>query len=494
MYVWINIEKPEDYDALLNVGPSSDLNFAAVYELKEVARKLKTTLRPRVRKLLIELSYVDKDYRSTFYHFYAKKGRQYRGNSVRIHLFGATVSFDADHLILSRPGHDNPSDDYFGFITLRPTYKFTVGRSVVRPDAIEGAAGLALMSSYRVHVLGHELLAVGFPWMEQHSDIAVCAHVACWSILRHYANQVRKYREFLTHDITRLAQAFDPGGLLPSLGLYVEHAERIFSEAGTYPLVISMPKDPTKQERKDFHRQLFAYLDSGFPLYVVIKDDPADHAVAAIGYRSNNSAVIPQTGIAYAADMIEALILSDDNHMPYRDLRWKTFPGQSYRLDDVIAFIAPLPDKVFLPAEHVENLVPYILNDLPLDELPDQDDLVLRYFVTTAALIHKQMREAPSQFDPELINEIMQLPMAQYVWVMEFARKKDWPNSHISGRAIIDATAGVYEEDALWAIYDRKTALLFDRRGGGDPKTLSLNTPASAPYAKMIPNLDPIRV
>ena len=44
--------------------------------------------------MLVEHGYVDKDYRSTFYNFYAKKGRQYRPDCIRLHFFDSTVSYD----------------------------------------------------------------------------------------------------------------------------------------------------------------------------------------------------------------------------------------------------------------------------------------------------------------------------------------------------------------------------------------------------------------
>jgi len=68
--------------------------------------------------------------------------------------------------------------------------------------------------------------------MDQHRDISVCAHAACWSLLRHYSERYNSYREFLTHDITLMAQEFNPGGLVPSKGLEISHAERVFQSAG----------------------------------------------------------------------------------------------------------------------------------------------------------------------------------------------------------------------------------------------------------------------
>src|SRR5205823_3396782 len=84
--------------------------------------------------------YIDKDYRSTFYNFYVKKGQQYRGDCVRLHFFDQTVSFDSDKLALSCP--DNRlNDHYFGYMVLRPTGIATIGRTVLSPDIrpFEGA-------------------------------------------------------------------------------------------------------------------------------------------------------------------------------------------------------------------------------------------------------------------------------------------------------------------------------------------------------------------
>ena len=53
-----------------------------------------------MKGVLIERNYVDKDYRSTYYNFYAKKGQWYRPDCVRLHFFDETVAFDSDALKL----------------------------------------------------------------------------------------------------------------------------------------------------------------------------------------------------------------------------------------------------------------------------------------------------------------------------------------------------------------------------------------------------------
>src|SRR5258708_13461629 len=120
-------------------------------------------------------------------------------------------------------------------MVLRPNGIGTIGRSVLSPDVRSGAARYIIAASHKVHVLGYKLFVQGFPSMDQHIDISVCAHAACWSVLRHYSEKYNIYREFLTHDITLMAHQFDPGGLIPSKGLEASPAERVFQEAGPFP-------------------------------------------------------------------------------------------------------------------------------------------------------------------------------------------------------------------------------------------------------------------
>ena len=54
--------------------------------LKSVAKKLTVGLSDAIKGILIERNYIDKDYRSTYYNFYAKKAQRYRPDCVRLHF------------------------------------------------------------------------------------------------------------------------------------------------------------------------------------------------------------------------------------------------------------------------------------------------------------------------------------------------------------------------------------------------------------------------
>ena len=255
-----------------------------VFQPKTIAKRLNAEVTQAVEFVLVEHGYVDKDYRSTFYGFYSKKGRSYRRDCVRLHFFDGSVKYDESRTNI-RCHDDRPGDHYFGYIVLRPTMTATLGRSVLAPGIRVAAKGRAIQSEHRVNVLWHTLTVWGFPSMAQPADIAVCAHVSCWTILRYYSERFPQCREYLLHDMAQLASAFDPGGLIPSMGLSVWEAERVFQAAGCFPLVVAKRRkrdeDEDPVEDHGFFEQLLAYLESGFPLFVEIRS--RQHAVVAVG-------------------------------------------------------------------------------------------------------------------------------------------------------------------------------------------------------------------
>ena len=79
MYAWIPLNTSADLSKLIDYIPSE-------YNPKEVTKRLEEGISNAVKAVLIEYNYVDKDYRSTYYHFYAKKGQRYNLDCVRLHL------------------------------------------------------------------------------------------------------------------------------------------------------------------------------------------------------------------------------------------------------------------------------------------------------------------------------------------------------------------------------------------------------------------------
>ena len=482
-YDWIDLTEPPGYERLVEL---LDSEFAP----QTIARLLSAQVTSAAEGVLVEHGYVDKDYRSTYYGFYAKKGRQYRLDCVRLHFFEGVVSYDKQRTdIVCDDGR--PEDHYFGYIVLRPTIVATLGRSVLSPNIRVDARGTAIQSVHHVNVLGHRLPIWGFPSMAQHVDIAVCAHVSCWAVLRYYSETFPRHKEFLIHDITQLVAPFDPGGLVPSLGFNVLGAERVFQAAGCYPLLVGRPDTNSGSA---FHSQLLAYLESGFPLFVAMNSQK--HAVVVVGYSWRTSAV-SVTSSSHVWCQVDALLVIDDNTLPYRTVPVDSdTPGaelELYTADSFDAFIVALPDKIYYPADAVDKLSRRIGQWLTSLN-GDQERLKLRrYFITTVAELRKHARENRSYLGENLVGLIMRLNATQFVWIVEYSSHEQWENGHVSARAIVDATASPRDPVPMWLLHDQCTALVFDRSSAkGTIATIPLNRGASVPLPRIDLNLRPV--
>jgi hypothetical protein len=482
----LGIAAPDDFDRLATM---LDLDFAP----SEVATTLKSAISPGVKGVLVESGYVDKDYRSTYYNFYAKKGRAYRSDCVRLHFFDECVTYD-DGIAALDCSDTRPQDHYFGYIVLRPTLVATIGRSILSPDIRNGAHGMVIQSKHKVHLLGYKLSVWGFPSMAQHTDIAVCAHVSCWAILRHYSETFPQHRELLIHDITKLAQQFDPGGITPSLGLNVLHAERVFQAAGSYPLVVKRQQHSDANRQKDndnhFMGQLLAYMESGFPLFIELAQK--GHAIVAVGHSwSNLPAAVPLPS-SLSAGQLGTLVAVDDNHLPYTCV--DSLAAGGYCFSDISGFIVPLPDKIYYPADAVEKQSHAFHGLLSaVMPVPTQSELVRRYFVTTLSALRRYAREKESQLGGVLVGAIMRLRTSQFIWVVEYASVDQWNLGHVSARAILDATASPYDPTPVWFVHDENKAIFFDRNTATPAANfVELKRPPQTPLGRMEQNLRPV--
>ena len=442
--------------------------------------------------MLVEHGYVDKDYRSTFYNFYAKKGRQYRTDCVRLHFFDESVQYDDARTEIACTDN-RPQDHYFGYIVLRPTIVATLGRSVLSPYIRLGARGRAIQSVHNVNLLGHQLHVWGFPSMAQHVDIAVCAHVSCWAILRYYSETFPQHREYLVHDITQLVAPFDPGGLVPSLGFNVQGAERVFQAAGCFPVLVGKRNSSSDEA---FYSQLLSYLESGFPLFVAMNSEK--HAIVIVGHSWRQSQALPGGSSSHAWAQVETLLAVDDNLLPYSTvplhLTGTTAGSPSYTADSFDAFIVALPDKIYYPADAIEALSKRVEGVLAGNRGPEQEPLQLRrYFITTVSRLREHAREHSSQLGDTLVGLMMRLETAQFVWVVEFCSVAQWQRGRVTARAIVDATASPRDPVPIWVLHDEEVAHVFDR-SSAEMKTTSIHLDRTGlgPLPRIELNLRPV--
>jgi hypothetical protein len=134
---------------------------------------------------------------------------------------------------------------------------------------------------------------------------------------------------------------------------------------------------------------------------------------------------------------------------------------------------------VFYPADAVDRLAPALFKLGAIVGMPPQDETIIRYFITTGSALRRFVRDRESEYDPKLLETIMTLPLAQFVWVVEFATEAQWATGQIAARAIVDATASLREVMPLWLFHSRSHALVFER------KTINLDLKAGMQVSKL---------
>lgn len=468
MYQWLEVQEAEDYAQLsILIDPHE-------YGVSEVAGWLQENVGTLVGGVLVEYPYIDKDYRSTFYHYYSKKGAIYSPHCVRLHFFKESWSLETTPVALISSKRDGKVNDdavaegYLGYMVLRPTRIQTIGRSLLSPGMIQGCKGKLIEHRHKCHVMGYRVHVTGFPFMQQHSDIAVCAHTACWTILRHYSERYSAYPEVLVHDVSLTGREFEPGGLLPSLGITARDAERIFAASGTYPLLVhgegpARESDQDKDSDIRFFDEMLAYLESGFPLFGV--QSGRGHAVAIVGFRSSQHVQsVAAKNKRRAWDYVSHLLVVDDNHQPYVAIE-RVGRGEPYFVDEFDGFIVPLPEKIFLPAKPVLDFATELLRQPPeqFERHAGRADLITRCFVTTTASWHRFLRQQAGQLPSEFVSAALELAMPQFIWVVEVATEVQRNNGEITARMILDATAGAHDFFPAFLVHDDKGALWLDR-------------------------------
>lgn len=426
-----------------------------VFAPNDVAKVLSKSLSVKVRGILIEYPYVDKDYRSTYYNFYAKKGLAYDSFCARLHFFRDAVHL-SDELKLE-PCDENDRSFYLGFMVLRPTEYNTIGRTAISPNCMNGFTGYVMLTRHITHLLGYRFEVQAFPFMMQHADISVCAHVACWSILRYYSERFRRYAEFLTYDITRMATPDSPGGLIPSRGLVASQAVEIFSKGGCYPDIYS--KDPHSPQ--SFYRALYAYIESGFPVFAAMSK--RHHAITIIGH--GDIKIIPTVfrgGIHYSWDMINSLVVADDNYFPYKTITNTSTP---YSINDIDAFIVPLPEKIYYSAEDVMAFTEEVMSvgSIGILDLTFIEEPIVRCFLTTSSSFKGYVRKNIFAMPSDLYVPALELPLPQFIWVVEISTTAERPNSTCSARLVLDATASKFETYPFFFAHNLHEVLIYDR-------------------------------
>jgi hypothetical protein len=446
------------YFSLLNIDSDSDwtslISLCSDYLLDEDLERLKSVLENTCKSIYIEYNYIDIDYRDTYSNFYSKKFASYPDRTIRLLFFSSIIPAEQVYNI------DTFKDSFLGYSVIRPTRISSLGRTILDPRYCSCTKGHISITPYKVHFLGFELSVRGFPFIRQDSDVTVCAHAACWMCFRYFSERYSTYKEAYPFQISQMTSDFGQGRLVPSSGLTISQISEMFSREGFYPKVYDLVgSDPSL-----FYRCLYYYIESGLPPVVGLPE----HAVVAVGHYSDYLKHICP-GLISSFHYTEGIIVNDDNLTPYRaipiDPSASPDFGTNYHLGQVDSFVVPLYEKMFLLAEHAEELITtYLRHDKigigKYDPAISIDQMVYRLFLTSSKSYKAKSRNRISN-GLGLLYSI--LPMPRFIWVAELSTHDQYRNRKIIGEMILDATASHKDRFAFMALHYPSALILNNR-------------------------------
>ncbi|MGD9161051.1 MAG: papain-like cysteine protease family protein [Desulfobacteraceae bacterium] len=354
-------------------------------------------------------------------------------------------------------------------------------------------SGHICTSEYPVHILGAELVAKGFPYMSQDTDVTVCAHAACWMIFRYFSQRYSRYAEKWPYEVSQLTKDVSTGRLVPSKGLTAYQDTEMFSNFGFTPEIYIRQHQPQL-----FNHLLYMYVESGLPVVAALSKH--SHAITIIGHISDYNITVSKTP-ASSDIYLSGLIANDDNFLPYHSIRKndpKPVDGywSQYKIEEIDTFIVPLYEKIHLSAEHIIKLSEAILlnNILGLNArstLLRYENIITRSFLTSSKSYKRMRRKDPIPFG--ISDVYCEMPMPKFIWICEISTPDMYKEGKIAGEILFDATSNPRDRMAFLSIHYPDFFLLNDRNFlTDDPQRYrfgQLSTVDINPYSCYINNL-----
>jgi hypothetical protein len=433
----VTFDSKDDWDSVLDL--------ASPHLEQDGLGRLKSALEMAVKAVAIERHYIDKDYRDTFANFHARRFSTPDSRCVRLHFFTEAV----DHRMIQHA--EQVQEHYAGYSIIRPTRPNCVGRTLLEPAACGLKNACVTLCTEHVSIQGTKLRVKGFPFISQDADVTVCAQSALWMLSRYFSNRYQVYPETYPYRLTTLTRDYSIGRLMPTAGLYIWQMAEALRQMGFAPLIYDR-----SQYGEDFEHWLYSYVESGIPILAAFDS----HVVVLFGHRSdysNPAEANPVAGKPFivSSQFNKAFVGNDDNGYPYQILNGAP-GGMSKQLADLRQFVAPLPERVFLPAESFHNVVTAILSRPDIGFKARSPIIaaappLLRMFLTSGKSFKRHLAER--QMGSPTAEEVYRnLPLPHFIWVCEISHPDLYPRQ-VWGEIIWDATRNAYEPDGWVALH-----------------------------------------
>jgi hypothetical protein len=414
------------YEILMSIFPYANH--------KILINELKQRIQRQAKLIIVEYPYKDFDFSSVYSIFYSKKHQTISKDCIRLHFFSSNEIKDKF---------------YIGNIVVRDSVIDSRGKALFSPKYLyNGSQAYIVTTTLKSHIMGGEFKIDTIPWMSQDTDIAICAHVAIWSINNYFAFKYPHYSLKSIAEISQITPMYI-GRKTPSNGLNLLQISDIFAKLGFYPLVLR--KDINNP--KEFYRAVYSYIESGIPMVGAMTKK--EHAVAIVGHEEIEKEKIKTStqSLIYTADYIKGFVISDDNEFPLTTIS----KNGKYALEDLDYVIIPLYEKMYINANIVYERVKAIIDSGIINNYSKQ--FVLRVYLTSIRSLKREILQDKT-INKTLKTVLLKLHAPQFVWCADLSTKEEYLNDKMSAKIIIDSTAGTYENEP-WIFMHDNTKILW---------------------------------
>lgn len=397
----------------------------------DTIQRLKVYLGIKCDEILVEYPYYDGDYLSTYYIHYAQKLKKYEKVCCRLHIMS--------------------KNEYYGYITIRPTEKGTrLGKSFIDPSIIIKKTAYLSLHKFKSHIVGNEMEIISFPWKSQQTDISVCAHTATWTVLRYFGNKFKNYSDTTIGEIVERTKN-DRGRKTPSTGLTPLQVSDLIQDYGFSPIILQNPK----KANYEFTDQVMSYIESGLPMIAFL--NPIKHAISILGHGEIDLTVLddemivnklmdPEILAIPSGRLVKELYVMDDNCFPYQTMSF-TLPDKNsaltYCFSEIEYCVVPLYNRMQLA---YDDLYARFVSWMQEKEMNWERPCVCRIYITSATSLKRETLISDSM-NEKLQDIIGTLTLPKFVWCIDLASFDNFKLGLTSGRIIVDTTSATLDEN-----------------------------------------------
>ncbi|MBA7493626.1 hypothetical protein ES702_04185 [subsurface metagenome] len=406
------------------------------------------------QSIVLENQYVDEDYLQEYSSFYSKSFLPYSTTTKRLHFFKDKVGYE-DLLGLS-------GKEYLGYSVVRPILSFRTGRTVIQSPYDNGDNLYTLCrASFDVNLAGSHLKVDGSPFIQQDTNVNVCAQSAIWASSL-FMNKKYGYPRYYPPQITEFATRYLTVGP-PREGLTINQVVTALRDMGYNPVVF------TNYDLRRSLKIIYAYIESELPVILALDTPYGGHAITVIGHDYNMKADFDfSEDFASTVDIIDHFLYHDDAEGPYRKLKTRPSNTKELSIRNLVKLMVPTPRQVTLQADDV---IEHLKELLKLDTLNrffkfvkqeeysyspiDLHKLVIRTYLRRSNDFKTSLPEGLSE---RFKFKYRAMGMPKYIWITEISRGEllKHPASNqrrIIGEVIIDSTADRHLPESWLAVH-----------------------------------------